>query len=93
MNFNIPKWDLAAKHAVRAAISPSFSVEFVEQSYDNKGIEELVVNFTTGCEVCDKKESGSGKSLLKCSRCLIVKYCYAECQRKDWKAHKKVCSK
>ena len=81
VNFNLPKWDLAAKHAVRAAISPSFSVEFVEQSYDGKKIEEPGANYTTGCEVCDRRESDGGKGLLKCSRCLIVKYCSAECQR------------
>ena len=28
----------------------------------------------------------------RCSRCAAVRYCSAECQRKAWKKHKKVCS-
>ena len=31
------------------------------------------------------------KDLQKCSRCLVVRYCSKECQRKDWKEHKKQC--
>ena len=27
----------------------------------------------------------------QCSRCRLVNYCSTDCQRKDWKAHKKVC--
>ena len=30
--------------------------------------------------------------LKKCSRCLKVWYCGAECQKKHWKLHKKVCT-
>lgn len=32
--FDLPSWHLAAKHAVRAAISPSFSVEFAERGVE-----------------------------------------------------------
>ena len=27
-----------------------------------------------------------------CSKCLITQYCSTECQRKDWKEHKKSCN-
>jgi hypothetical protein len=27
-----------------------------------------------------------------CSRCQAVRYCSRECQRTDWKAHKRLCA-
>ena len=30
---------------------------------------------------------------LRCSRCKKVNYCSKECQRSDWKQHKKQCKK
>lgn len=46
--FNIPRWDLAAKYAVRAAISPCFSVPFVEQSYEGNHAPVPVPDTKTG---------------------------------------------
>jgi hypothetical protein len=40
------------------------------------------------CEVCHKKGE-----LKVCSRCRIVYYCSAECQKTAWKVHKNVCKK
>ena len=40
------------------------------------------------CMVCEKRQ---GK-LKKCSACHVTCYCSAECQKKDWKEHKLVCS-
>lgn len=45
------------------------------------------------------KESGCHKpgckniSCAKCGKCERVRYCSRECQKKDWKRHKKVCGK
>jgi len=39
------------------------------------------------CDVCDE-DAGS-----RCSRCEKVYYCGRECQRLDWKTHKKTCNK
>ncbi|KAJ7612725.1 hypothetical protein FB45DRAFT_1117295, partial [Roridomyces roridus] len=37
--------------------------------------------------------TGCGKSAeLRCSTCKTVHYCGTECQKKDWKTHKKECS-
>lgn len=33
------------------------------------------------------------KKLMKCARCRKVFYCGRECQKKDWKEHKKFCKK
>ena len=29
---------------------------------------------------------------MNCSRCKMVSYCSKECQKKDWKRHKKSCN-
>lgn len=50
------------------------------------------------CEWCRKHEQpssgndGRPRHFFKyCSRCKAVYYCCKECQRKDWKQHKKAC--
>mgnify|MGYP003386026956 FL=1 len=59
--------------------------------------------FTDQCAVCGltahqaKVERGEAleetrlRSLMACSVCKKICYCSAECQKKDWKSHKKVC--
>ncbi|MCJ1288093.1 hypothetical protein MMC26_007447 [Xylographa opegraphella] len=90
----IPRWELAAKYAVRAAISPSFSVPFVEQSFQGNNEAGRVASTKADCRSCGKSGSDDGgKGLLKCSRCQAVRYCSVECQRTDWKRHKEECSK
>eukprot|EP00984_Skeletonema_dohrnii_P027157 scaffold16617_cov136-Skeletonema_dohrnii-CCMP3373.AAC.2 len=41
------------------------------------------------CTGCKKKVDGD--KLKSCSACFKAKYCSRECQKKDWKMHKKVC--
>jgi hypothetical protein len=43
------------------------------------------------CAGCGTKEE-TEKSLLKCSRCLLVRYCTVDCQKRHWCVHKKVCA-
>jgi len=42
------------------------------------------------CQLCGKE---AGKSWKKCSICRLGRYCSEECQRADWKKHKKSCKK
>jgi hypothetical protein len=44
------------------------------------------------CATCRKKET-KNKKLLGCAACRSIFYCDAECQKKDWKRHKKTCKK
>lgn len=41
---------------------------------------------------CSKTQTSEGKKLLVCSRCTAL-YCSTQCQKQDWKAHKRVCKK
>jgi hypothetical protein len=90
---DIPQWNTVAKYAIRAAISPSFSIPFVEQIFDASITEELPDFNGDKCKVCGESTSKSGTDLLQCARCRAVKYCSIECQRADWKNHKKWCGK
>ena len=46
------------------------------------------------CNYCGKLEdSSTGTSLMMCSRCKLVKYCSKDCQKREWKYHKKTCPK
>ncbi len=89
----IPEWHVASKFAVRAALSPSFSVPFVEPTFDIERIKRELESHVDGCQNCRKENSDENAKLLTCSRCHIAKYCSIECQRADWKGHKKVCGK
>ena len=46
------------------------------------------VNFLGMCKTCLKENV----KLLTCGRCKSVFYCSKDCQKKDWKSHKAVCS-
>lgn len=99
----IPKWDMVSKYAVRAAISPSFSVPFVELCGTEITTTAAATTTTTTrpasdsddrCKTCAKNASTPGiTKLLKCARCHRVSYCSVPCQRADWKDHKKLCTR
>lgn len=40
------------------------------------------------CDHCGKR----GRQFKRCARCKVVHYCSLECQRANWKEHKKYCS-
>ncbi|KAJ7494225.1 hypothetical protein B0H11DRAFT_2003743 [Mycena galericulata] len=45
------------------------------------------------CDACGRRESSLKERLSYCSSCYVVKYCSAECQKRDWSAggHKNQC--
>jgi len=45
------------------------------------------------CMACKKPQSQLANSLKSCAKCNTQKYCSRECQKADWKTHKKACGK
>lgn len=43
------------------------------------------------CHNCKVGSKGERPTLMKCSRCLVARYCGSDCQRADWNRHKRVC--
>lgn len=99
---SLPEWDAAARVATRVAISPVFAVPLVEKVVDPDMLREAVAEIesrvdalgggeTSRCRSCGAAEAKGGGALKKCMRCLRVRYCSADCQRKDWKKHRMEC--
>jgi len=91
----VPDWETTArKYATRIAISPTFAVPFVEDVVDREFAKEMWKDPGQGkerCRNCGATESKKGGALKKCMRCLEVRYCSAECQKKDWRKHRMEC--
>ena len=45
------------------------------------------------CHFCAKSQAQIADRLKLCNGCRSVSYCSVECQRNDWRAHKKECAK
>jgi hypothetical protein len=82
--------------ATLQSLSDGDVMQIVLKSLDGKcfsqGIEESKarVSFKT-CASCRRSEATMGQ-FKHCTRCKSTFYCDQECQKKDWKAHKLVCS-
>jgi hypothetical protein len=50
---------------------------------------KIIERTCPSCGVWDR----TGKSHLRCSRCMLVYYCNKECQLAHWAEHKKICKK
>jgi hypothetical protein len=47
---------------------------------------------TNKCASCNAPETDPEKPLKPCAKCQTVRYCSRDCQKKDWKLHKKICA-
>ncbi|KAK7178332.1 hypothetical protein PSPO01_15620 [Paraphaeosphaeria sporulosa] len=48
-----------------------------------------MANTSSHCSTCQKV----APDLKRCAKCRSVYYCSRDCQKSDWKLHKKICSK
>lgn len=63
-----------------------------EPGYE-KTISPVLVTFgevKPACGTCYAKADG-GTQLMICAKCKARRYCGRECQKAEWKKHKKVC--
>lgn len=47
---------------------------------------------TKKCASCNTLATDPEKALKPCAKCQSVHYCSRDCQKKDWKLHKKMCA-
>lgn len=79
-------------------IKSEASQDFTKEEYDNferTCLEFVVERMMIEDKMCARcyKTATRNQPLKACSRCRIVKYCSAECQKAKWPFHKTVCVK
>jgi hypothetical protein len=98
--WNVPSWKGLLPFATRAAISPLFSVSYIELvAADAKSVHSGMQSAGRGGSKKKKQPSNAcwlcwssgNPTLLTCGKCKKARYCSADCQRQDWQDHKKAC--
>jgi MYND finger len=69
--------------------SASISDNFTESQANTSAISPSPTN---KCACCKIPETDPEKPLKLCAKCQTVRYCSRDCQKKDWKLHKKTCA-
>ena len=75
------KGNIFSFNRVGAKENTRVSIDFDDGSKNEHTLADIVML----CEVCDDNPG------RKCTKCQAAYYCSRECQRKDWKQHKKIC--
>ena len=94
----IKQWEKFIPHVIRCPLIPIFPTPYSEAILSNESVRRCPGSrFATSegsgraaCLMCHKTDV---VRLKKCSRCEVAQYCSKECQRDDWKRHKKECGK
>ncbi|KAK1442124.1 hypothetical protein BgAZ_401540 [Babesia gibsoni] len=76
------RWD--SSQALSNMLDPEKASALLSKS----SVKEAVQNT---CENC-RKEDSKAAPLKICSRCKKVKYCSQQCQKEDWRFHKRICN-
>lgn len=59
---------------------------------DMANTSSMLSNEVFPCRVCSTTPFQLGRQLTACANCKAVSYCSRECQRADWKSHKRECA-
>ncbi|MCJ1309878.1 hypothetical protein MMC25_003539 [Agyrium rufum] len=54
-------------------------------------VQERVMSESRACATCKRSETELPTPLKRCAKCHGTSYCSRECQKADWKTHKKQC--
>lgn len=76
------RWD--SSQALSNMLNPQNIAELMKKGASNPEPPK-------NCENC-KREDSKDAPLKICSRCKKVKYCSQECQKEDWRFHKRICT-
>jgi hypothetical protein len=96
----VKRWEKFIPYVTRCPLMPVFPAPYKEAALSGNSILSLLGNPLAGlrlgdsaayCLKCEVKEGTS--PFKKCARCGIARYCSKECQKGDWKRHKKECGK
>ena len=90
-------------YGTRLAISPIFPLPYVEDGFlaglslDNSSKKKNGASTNkNGCANCGRRSKKNAflddEKLLICSKCKKTKYCSVDCQKADWKSHKRNCA-
>ncbi|KDN42021.1 hypothetical protein RSAG8_07066, partial [Rhizoctonia solani AG-8 WAC10335] len=92
--WDVPAWKVFLPHATRAVLSPLFGVPYLEivggPASRTRG-QQVPISWGQPPDVCWQC-GGIGRPLLMCTRCKKARYCSKDCQKVDWKEHKKICN-
>ncbi|KAF8204577.1 hypothetical protein BJ912DRAFT_1072320, partial [Pholiota molesta] len=90
----VSEWKLFHEEATRVAIGPLFTFSFLEETSRviAKALDAPEGTHLPNSEQCAKCGGPGKPKLLVCTVCKKTQYCSRECQKGDWKAHKKMCA-
>jgi MYND finger len=91
---SVVQWKPFTPFVTRCLFTPLFPVQGLEQSIGVDHVAQTIAAKSDDkmeCWTCKSSKTPTGTKLLSCMGCSKAMYCSKECQKKDWKNHKRTC--